>query len=227
MTTTRLLSAAVAVSLIASAAWAQTPATPAPAPAAPAAPAPAAAPIAAPVAKLVASGDITTTLRLSGQFTTFVKALDATNLSGLLQKQPNITVFAPTDAAFAALPPGDLDKLMADKAGLQKLLIHHLINAPVPGSKIRGTRGPWPTGAGDKVVLDGGADGVLKADNATIVQADVQASNGLIHVVDRVLIAGSVPETLPQPEAAPAPVAAPDPAPAPRPAPKAAEHRKK
>ena len=215
MTTTRLLFAAAAASLIASAGWAQTPATPAPAPAA------------APAAKLVASGDITTTLRLSGQFTTFVKALDATNLSGLLQKQPNITVFAPTDAAFAALPPGDLDKLMADKAGLQKLLIHHLINAPVPGSKIKGTRGPWPTGAGDKVVLDGGADGVFKADNATIVQADVQASNGLIHVVDRVLVAGSVPEALPQPEAAPALVAAAEPAPAPKPAPKAAKHRKK
>ena len=227
MTTTRLLSAAAAVSLIAGAAWAQTPATPAIPSPAPAASAAVAAPMAAPAATLVANGDITTTLRLSGQFTTFVKALDATNLSGLLQKQPNITVFAPTDAAFAALPPGDVNKLMADKTGLQKLLIHHLINAPVPGSKIKGTRGPWPTGAGDKVVLDGGADGVLKADNATIVQADVQATNGLIHVVDRVLIAGSVPETLPQPEAAPAPVAAPEPAPVSKPAPKAAKHRKK
>ncbi|WP_309604265.1 fasciclin domain-containing protein [Phenylobacterium sp.] len=209
MTTTRLLSAAAAVFLIAGAALAQTPATPAPATPAPAT----AAPMAAPTAKLVASGDITTTLRLSGQFTTFVKALDATNLSGLLQKQPNITVFAPTDVAFAALPPGELDKLMADKTGLQKLLIHHLINAPVPGSRIKGTRGPWPTGAGDKMVLDGGSDGVLKADNATIIQADVQASNGLIHVVDHVLIAGSVPEVLAPP--APPEVLSPPPEPAP------------
>ena len=81
MTITRLLSAAAAVSLIAGAVWAQTPATPTPAPVAPAP----AAPTAAPAVTLVANGDVTTTLRLSGQFTTFVKALDATNLSGLLQ----------------------------------------------------------------------------------------------------------------------------------------------
>ena len=154
---------------------------------------------------------------MNGQFTVFVKALDATNLAGLLQKQPNITIFAPTDAAFAALPAGDLDKMMADKAGLQKLLIHHLINAPVPSSKIKGTRGPWPTGAGDKMVLDGSTDGVLKADNGVIIQADVAALNGTVHVVDHVLIAGSVPEVLPQPE----PEAAPPPPPAPEPAPSA------
>lgn len=216
MTIHRLLSAAAAVSLIAGAAWAQTPAAPA---------APAAAPAASP--NLVANGDITSSLRLNGHFTTFVKALDATNLAGLLQKQPNITVFAPTDAAFAALPPGDLDKMMADKTGLQKLLIHHLINAPVPSSKIKGTRGPWPTGAGDKMVLDGSTEGVLKADNATIIQPDVAASNGTIHVVDHVLIAGSVPETLPQPEPEATPAAAPDPEPAAKPAPKAAAHKKK
>ena len=213
MTLHRLLSAAAAVSLIAGVALAQTPAAPA-----------AAAATASP--KLVAAGDITTSLRLNGQFTVFVKALDATNLAGLLQKQPNITIFAPTDAAFAALPAGDLDKMMADKAGLQKLLIHHLINAPVPSSKIKGTRGPWPTGAGDKMVLDGSTDGVLKADNGVIIQADVAAQNGTVHVVDHVLIAGSVPEVLPQPEpeAAPPPPPAPEPAPAAKP--KAAKRKK-
>ena len=213
MTLHRLLSAAAAVSLIAGVALAQTPAAPA-----------AAAATASP--KLVAAGDITTSLRLNGQFTVFVKALDATNLAGLLQKQPNITIFAPTDAAFAALPAGDLDKMMADKAGLQKLLIHHLINAPVPSSKIKGTRGPWPTGAGDKMVLDGSTDGVLKADNGVIIQADVAALNGTVHVVDHVLIAGSVPEVLPQPEpeAAPPPPPAPEPAPAAKP--KAAKRKK-
>ena len=218
MTIYRLLTAAAAVSLIAGSALAQQP---------PAAAAPAVTPV-----SLKANGDIMTTLRTSGQFNTFVKALDATNLSGLLQKQPNITVFAPTDAAFAAAyPAGQLDQLMANDAGkqqLQKVLIYHLINARVDSSKFKGARGPFPAGSGDKIVLDGSAEGgQLKAENANIVQADVAASNGLIDVVDQVLKPGSVPEANPEP--APAAEAAPAPAPEPeKPAAKpAAKHRKK
>jgi uncharacterized surface protein with fasciclin (FAS1) repeats len=172
-------------------------------------------------AKLVASGDMASTLRQSPDFTTFVKALDATNLASLIQTRPNMTVFAPTNAAFAALPPGKLDALMADKPGLQKLLLHHIINAPVPGSKIKGSRGPVPSGAGDPIVLDGSGE-PLKADNANIIQADVVASNGTIHVVDQVLMAGSVPATLPEPAAE----ATPEPAAAAAPAPKAAPKKK-
>ena len=170
-------------------------------------------------AKLVASGDMASTLRQSPDFTTFVKALDATNLASLIQSRPNMTVFAPTNAAFAALPAGKLDALMADKAGLQKLLLHHIINAPVPGSKIKGSRGPVPSGAGDPIVLDGSGE-PLKADNANIIQADVVASNGTIHVVDQVLMAGSVPATLPETAAEPTPEAAPPAASAAKPAPK-------
>lgn len=220
----RLLFAAAAVSLMAGAAAAQAPAT-----------APAAAPAAAPATPgatlskpLAPQGDTMATLRLNGQFTTLVKALDASNLSSLLQTRPGMTFFAPPDAAFAALPAGDLDKMLADpeKKDLRKLLLHHLVNAPVPTAKIKGTRGPWPTGGGDKVVLDGSADaGPVKADNATIIQADVTTSNGTIQVVDHVLIAGSVPETLPQPEPEAAP-AAPPPEPA-KPAPKAPAKKKK
>jgi len=197
MTLHRLLAAAAAISLMAGAAAAQAP--------------------------LVANGDVMTTLRTNTQFTTFVKALDATNLSSLLQKQPGITVFAPTDAAFAALPPGELDKMMADKPGLQKLLVYHLINAKIDSTKIKGARGPVPAGSGDKIVLDGTTEGVLKAENATITQSDVQASNGLIQVVDQVMKPNSVPEVVAQPE----PEAAPAPPPAPEPAPKAPAKKKK
>lgn len=210
MTIQRLLAAAAAVSLLAGAgaAYAQ-------------------APAAAPAAKLAVNGDSMTTLRTSTQFTTLVKAIDAANLGALFQDRTrSLTLFAPTDAAFAALPAGQLDKMIADptKADLRKLLLHHVIAAPVPSSKIKGTRGPWPSGGGDHIVLDGSADGVLKADNATIIQADVATSNGTIQVVDQVMIAGSVPETLPEPAAA-----APEPAPAPTPAPapKAPAKRKK
>jgi len=202
MTFNRLLTTAAAVSLLACAAPLAAQAQAA-APAAAPAPAPA-APAAQAGPKLVASGDTTATLRQNADFTTFVKALDATNLASMLQTRPGMTVFAPTNAAFAALPPGKLDALMADKAGLQKLLLHHVINAKVEGAKIKGTLGPWPSGAGDQIVLDGGAD-VLKADNANIIQSDVNTANGTIHVVDQVLIAGSVPATLPEPAAEPTP----------------------
>jgi uncharacterized surface protein with fasciclin (FAS1) repeats len=211
----RLLTAAAAVSLFAGAAIAQTPppATPA---------APAAAPAAAPGVKLVPNGNLITTLRSSGQFNTFVKALDATNLASLLQSSPGLTVFAPTDTAF---PQSKLDTMLGDKPGLQKTLLHYIINAKVDSSKIKGAHGPVPSGAGDQIVLDGTTDGVLKADNATIVQPDVMTSNGIIHVVDALMIAGSVPATLPEPAAAePAPAPAPEPA---KPAPKAPAKKKK
>lgn len=187
---TRLLSAAACAALVAGAsgaAWAQV----APAPAAPA---PAAAPApGAGYTKIAPAGDIIQTLQASGQFKTFIKGLDATNLTPVLKQQPHLTVLAPTDAAFAAY--GDTTKLFADLPGLQKLLLHHVINAEVDTSKFKGAHGPVATGAGDKVVLDGVGD-TFKADQANILQADVKASNGLIDVVDQVLKAGSVPETI-------------------------------
>ena len=189
----RLLTAAAAVSLIAGAALAQ---PPAPA----ASTAPPAAPAAAPGAKLVPNGNLIITLRSSGQFNTFVKALDATNLSSLLQSSPGLTVFAPTDAAF---PQSKLDAMMADKAGLQKTLLHYIINAKIDSSKIKGAHGPVSSGAGDQIVLDGTGE-VLKSDNANIIQTDVMTSNGVIHVIDQVMVAGSVPATLPEPAAGPA-----------------------
>jgi uncharacterized surface protein with fasciclin (FAS1) repeats len=154
---------------------------------APAAP-PAAAPAAA--ARVVPHGDLIETLRASGQFTTFLKAADATNLTPVLKANPNLTVFAPTDAAFAALPAGQLDKLMADPVSLQKVMLHHVINARVDSSKIKGAKGPVPSGAGNPIELDGTGD-VLKADNADIVQSDVMATNGVLHVVDQVLTPGA------------------------------------
>jgi uncharacterized surface protein with fasciclin (FAS1) repeats len=211
----RMLTAAAAVSLIAGAAIAQTPA-PATAPAAP-------APAAAPGEKLVPNGDLITTLRLSGHFTTFVKALDATNLSSLLKSSPGLTVFAPTDTAF---PQSKLDSLMGDKQALQKMLLHYIINARVDSSKIKGSHGPVPSGAGDQIVLDGTGD-MLKADNATIIQPDVMTTNGVIHVIDALMVPGSVPATLPQQSATEAAPAAAEPAAEPEPAPKAAVHKKK
>lgn len=162
--------------------------------------APGAAP-AAPAASAVhiaPAGDIVQTLQAGGQFTVLIQALNATNLTPVLKNNKGLTIFAPTDAAFAAYMP--TDKLLADLPGLQKLLTHHLINAEVDTSKFKNAHGPVASVAGDKIVLDGTGE-PLKADQANILQADVRASNGLIYVVDQVLRAGSVPETAPQAEA--------------------------
>ncbi|HEY0650955.1 fasciclin domain-containing protein [Phenylobacterium sp.] len=181
MSTTRfLLAAAVAVAALSAAplaASAQTPAATMPAPAA-----------AKPVA---VQGDLLDTLKLSGQFTTFVGGVDATNLAGLLKTNKNLTVFAPTDAAFAALPADQLAKLKSDKTAMQKFVLHHVINAPVDSAKIKGAKGPIPSGAGDTILLDGSDEGgKMMVDGATIVQADLRTGSGLLHVVDKPLIAG-------------------------------------
>lgn len=188
MTLIRFLTAAAAVALVTGTANAETPdvaaATPAPAVAAEApaaAPAPAYTPIAA-------KGDIVETAKASGQFTTFVKALDATNLTPVLKQNKNLTVFAPTDAAFAALPAGELDRLMKPEnaAELQGLLVYHVVNAPVDSAKMKGAKGPVTTVAKSELLLDGSGD-TLKANSAPILQADVRATNGILHVVSNVL----------------------------------------
>jgi uncharacterized surface protein with fasciclin (FAS1) repeats len=138
------------------------------------------------------AGDLIDTLKAAGQFTTFIKGADATNLTGLLKSNKNLTVFAPTDAAFQALPAAELQRLQSDKAAMQKFILHHVINAPVDSTKIKGARGGVPSGAGDQIMLDGSDEaGVLKADGATIVQTDIRTNSGLLHVVDRVLTPGA------------------------------------
>ena len=198
----RLVTAATVAAMISGAAYAQTAApttpetaapaaapapvaTPAPAAVADAAPAPAPAPAFVPVA---ANGDIVATLKASGEFKTFLKALDATNLTAVVAKNPNLTVFAPTDAAFAALPAGQLDTLMKpdNATQLQQLLIYHLVNAPVTLMKIKGAKGPVQTVAGSDLLLDGSAD-PIKANSAQVLQANVEATNGIVYVVDHVL----------------------------------------
>ncbi len=180
MSLTRLLSAAALAAVLATPALAQEPA---------AAPATSAATMAKPV---TVQGDLVDTLKLNGQFTTFVGGIDATNLAGLLKTNKNLTVFAPTDAAFAAMPAADLARLKADKVAMQRFVLHHIVNAPVPSTKIKGTKGPIPSGAGDMILLDGSDEaGALKVDGATIVQLDVQTGSGLLQIVDKVLIAGA------------------------------------
>ncbi len=138
---------------------------------------------------LVANGNIITTLQGSGHFTILLKALDATNLTGTLKATPNLTLFAPTDAAFQALPAGELYQLMMAKNApiLQKVLVYHLVHLDLDSSKIKGAKGPVESVETAKLVVDGSGP-VLKVNDADIIQADVHASNGLIQVVNKVLI---------------------------------------
>ncbi|MEI9890215.1 MAG: fasciclin domain-containing protein [Caulobacteraceae bacterium] len=147
-----------------------------------AAPEPAASP-----ARIAPSGDIIATLTASGQFTTLIKALDATNLTAVLKTPGPLTLFAPTDAAFAAMPAGQLDQLLNAKppAALQQLLVYHIVNARVDDAKINGTKGPVPSAAGKPIYVDGSA-APHKANDAVITQ-DVTVTNGVIHVIDKVL----------------------------------------
>ncbi|WP_309092053.1 fasciclin domain-containing protein [Phenylobacterium sp.] len=151
----------------------------------------AAAPASTSAVQVAPKGDLIDTLKAAGQFNTFIKGADATNLTGLLKSNKNLTVFAPTDAAFQALPAAELQKLQTDKAAMQKFILHHVINAPVDSTKIKGARGPVPSGAGDQILLDGSDEAALKADGATIVQSDIRTGSGLLHVVDRVLTPGA------------------------------------
>ncbi len=95
-------------------------------------------------------------------------------------------MLAPTDAAFAQLPPGQIDGMQ--KAGtLQSLMTYHLINARLDSAQIKG-HAPTavPTVAGKTVRIDG-SGAVIVVNDATVIQADVMASNGVIHVIDKVL----------------------------------------
>jgi uncharacterized surface protein with fasciclin (FAS1) repeats len=194
----RFVTTAVAAAMIACPAAALAQGAPEGAPP-PAAPAPAAAAPAAPPAhsvpsipKIAPGANIYDTLKSAGQFTILLKAVDQAGLAPILQRYP-VTMFAPTDAAFNALPPDVMAKLMApnDTAAnqLQQILKYHLINAQVDASKIRGAKGPVNTVEATPVQLDGSNPDDLMVNNADIIQADVRTTNGgIINVVDKVLI---------------------------------------
>jgi len=187
----RLLTTAAAAVLIAcpAAALAQDASAPPAAAAAPAAPPAHSVPS---IPKVAGGANIYDTLKASGQFTILLKAVDQAGLAPVLQRYP-VTLFAPTDAAFNALPADVLSKLMeandTSANQLQQILKYHLINAQVDASKIRGAKGPVNTVENTPVQLDGSNPDDLLVNNADIIQADVRTGNGgIINVVDKVLI---------------------------------------
>jgi uncharacterized surface protein with fasciclin (FAS1) repeats len=122
-------------------------------------------------------------------FSTLVTAIKAADLADALKADGPFTVFAPTNAAFAALPAGTVDDLLKpeNKARLQAILKYHVIPARIESSALAGKAMTSPaTLEGGTLAVDG-TKGV-KVGGANVVTADVKASNGVIHVIDKVLL---------------------------------------
>lgn len=122
------------------------------------------------------------------QFSTLVTALEAADLVDTLKGDGPFTVFAPTNEAFEALPAGTLTDLLKpeNKATLQAVLTYHVLAQKVMSEDIAGTTASPETVQGDTVAIDA-TDGVTVG-GATVVKADIKASNGVIHVIDSVLL---------------------------------------
>ncbi|MEY3296076.1 MAG: hypothetical protein RLZZ451_2124 [Pseudomonadota bacterium] len=136
-------------------------------------------------ASLVAQAkDIVDTAVAAGSFKTLATALQAAGLIDTLKGPGPFTVFAPTDAAFAKIPKADLDALLKDKAKLTAVLTYHVVPGRVMAKDVKA--GSVKTVQGGMLSL--GTTGGVTVNNAKVVQADVVASNGVIHVIDTVVL---------------------------------------
>ncbi len=131
--------------------------------------------------------DIVQTATEAGSFKTLLTAVEAAGLVETLQGEGPFTVFAPTDAAFAALPAGTLDGLLKDPAALEKVLLYHVVSGSVTSDKVIGlTSATSVEGSDIAIAVKDGT--VYLNDSAKVVTPDVMTSNGVIHVIDMVLL---------------------------------------
>jgi uncharacterized surface protein with fasciclin (FAS1) repeats len=122
----------------------------------------------------------------AGSFKTLVAAVQAAGLVDVLKRPGPLTVLAPTDEAFAKIPKADLDALMKDKAKLATVLQYHVLTGNVSAADLKMMKS-FGTAQGQRIQIDS-SGGALKINNATVVKPDVPASNGVIHVIDTVLL---------------------------------------
>ena len=131
------------------------------------------------------AADIVDTAISAGQFNTLVTALKAANLVDTLKQKGPYTVFAPTDAAFAKLPAGALDALLKDKDKLNAVLTYHVVPGKVMAADVK--PGAVKTVQGQSLTVSN-KGGAVMVDDAKVVKTDIAASNGVIHVIDTVLM---------------------------------------
>jgi uncharacterized surface protein with fasciclin (FAS1) repeats len=129
--------------------------------------------------------DIIDTAVAAGQFKTLAKALTAAGLIDALKGEGPFTVFAPTDEAFAKIPAKKLEALLEDKEALTRVLTYHVVSGKVMAKDVAGMTSA-KTLAGPALTID--ASKGVKVDNAKVTTADIVASNGVIHVIDTVLM---------------------------------------
>ena len=132
--------------------------------------------------------DIVDTAVGAGQFKTLVAAVKAAGLVDTLKGKGPFTVFAPTDAAFAKLPKGTVENLLKpeNKAKLVAVLTYHVVPGKVMSKDIAGKKLNAKSVQGQKIAVD--ATNGVKVDNATVVKADIATTNGVIHVIDSVIL---------------------------------------
>lgn len=132
------------------------------------------------------AADIVDTAAGAGSFNTLVKAVKAAGLVETLKGPGPFTVFAPTDAAFAKLPAGTLESLLANPEQLKKVLTYHVVAGKVMASDVvKLKEAKTVQGSAARIQVSGGS---VKIDNANVVKTDIVCDNGVIHVIDSVIL---------------------------------------
>ena len=141
--------------------------------------------------------DIVDTAVQAGTFTTLVAAVKAAGLAQTLKSPGPFTVFAPTDAAFAALPKGTVEALLKDVPKLTSILTYHVVSGRVAAADVMKMTSSGPAEAktvqGQPVTLkiSGILSKAVHVNDARVVKADIEATNGIIHVIDKVIMPGN------------------------------------
>jgi uncharacterized surface protein with fasciclin (FAS1) repeats len=137
-------------------------------------------------AKPAASKNLVQTAVAAGQFKTLVKLVKLAGLQSALEGSSKLTVFAPTDAAFAKVPKATINALLANKAELKAVLLYHVLKGEFPAAKILKLKSAKTLeGSSVKFSVTGGA---VHVNDAKVIKANVFASNGVIHVINTVLV---------------------------------------
>ena len=132
------------------------------------------------------AADIVDTAVSAGSFNTLVAAVKAAGLVDTLKSAGPFTVFAPADAAFAKLPPGTVDGLLKDPAKLKKILLYHVVSGKVMAAEVvKMKMAKTIEGESAKIMVKG--DKVM-LNNAMVVKTDIDCDNGVIHVIDTVIM---------------------------------------
>ena len=132
----------------------------------------------------VQAADIVDTAVAAGSFKTLATALSAADLVGTLKGKGPFTVFAPTDEAFAKIPKADLDALLKDKKKLTAVLTYHVVPGKVMAADVKA--GKVKTVQGSEVTI--ATTGGVTVNKAKVIKTDIAADNGVIHVIDTVLM---------------------------------------